>query len=259
MENGLNLHARTVTWCSGYEQVNTIYQVESMMQQVGRHRHEWTIKGEKTICALCKKEYVYTPKKNYKPRSSAYITPEKANEIIAQEMEAYGLRWATLIKILVKRGLRCSEAIGGGWKPGIRVCDIDQDKIPEAKHTFRIWRKRGKFKVMSLRDDIYDDIMKLVNEFKIKPTERIFFWHRTSVYGHLRKYGYCVDERYPIGVHTMRRTYGKDYLRKGGKLSSLQQHYSHAKPGQTLDYVGETEDVANQEQLDIDKMEADQS
>ena len=70
-------------------------------------------------------------KKGYKPRSSAYITPEKVQEIIASEPPRHALR----IKTLFSLGLRASEVIGKwgeyGARPGIRPVDIDAELHPE--------------------------------------------------------------------------------------------------------------------------------
>ena len=185
-------------------------------------------------------------KKGYKPRSSAYITPDKVQEIIGSEPP----RHALCIKILFSLGLRASEVIGkyGEYekRPGIRPIDIDAELHADwgCNHTIRVWRKRGKFKVLPLKDQLYDELKAQIKEYNIKPEERIFSYHRTAVYGWLSKYGRCVDTRYRIGIHTLRRSFGKNYRARGGKMEDLQKIYSHENMQQTMQYIGEDESTA---------------
>ena len=185
-------------------------------------------------------------KKGYKPRSSAYITPATIEHIIKSEPP----RHALCIKTLFSLGLRASEVIGkyGEYdsRPGIRPVDIDAELHPEwgCDHTIRVWRKRGKFKILPLRTDLYNDVKAHIKEYKIGKEERIFPYHRTTVYGWLSKYGRCVDTRYRIGIHVLRRSFGKNYLRRGGSPVDLQKIYSHEKLQQTFDYIGEDESTA---------------
>ena len=185
-------------------------------------------------------------KKGYRPRSSAYITPDKIKEIIQSEPP----RHALCIKVLFSLGLRASEVIGkyGEYeaRPGIRPIDIDAELHPEwgCKHTVRVWRKRGKFKILPLKDELFDALQAQIKEYKIKPEERIFSYGRTAVYGWLTKYGRCVDTRYKIGIHTLRRSFGKHYRARGGKMEDLQKIYSHENMQQTMQYIGEDESTA---------------
>jgi len=198
-------------------------------------------------------------KKKYKPRTSAFVTPERMQEIIKAET-ADNPRHGLCLEMMFLRGLRLSDIIGIYKKyhifHGLRPCDIDAVKLPYATHTMKIIRKKEKFKVMTLPDVLYTRLMQQIQEYKIKKDERIFPYHRTTVYGWCIKYGLCADERYKFGPHCIRRSYARDYINRGGSFSNLQQHMSHTKLAQTFEYVGGTEDSANKEQIGMDKMEA---
>lgn len=225
-----------------------------------RHKHIWVMnKDERLFCGVCKKTYEAKTGKNYKPRSSAYVTPERMQEIIKAEYlvnERHGL----MLELMFRRGLRLSDVIGIYKKyhifHGLRPCDIDAVKLPHANHTMRLVRKKEKFKIMTLPDDLYNALKAHIKKYEVKSDERVFPYHRTTVYGWCAKYGKCVDERYIFGPHCIRRTYAKDYASRGGNLANLQQHMSHTQLSQTLEYIGGTEDAANKEQIEFDKMEA---
>lgn len=196
-------------------------------------------------------------KKRYQPRSSAYVPIQTLIAIEKQEPP----RHALLMRIMRIRGCRLSDLIGIVHKydlfHGLRPCDIDVVKKPYAKHTMTLIRKKEKFKVMTLPDSIYAELQKQIEEYGIKPTERIFPYERSTVWRWYNKYGLkCIDERYNLSPHCVRRSYAHDYVQKGGSVASLQKHLSHTRPGQTYDYLGEDEDAANKEQMEFDNMEA---
>jgi len=180
-------------------------------------------------------------------------------EIIAAET-AENPRHGLCLETMYVRGLRLSDIIGIYGKydifHGLRPCDIDAVKLPGAKHTIRVIRKKGKFKVMVLPDRIQSRLLAQIKEYGIKPTERIFPYDRTAVYRWCRKYGDCVDERYKFGPHCIRRSYAQDYITRGGSFPNLQRHMSHSKLAQTFDYVGGSDDAANKEQMEFDNTEA---
>lgn len=223
-----------------------------------RHKHIWVMnKEDKLVCGVCGKAYEAKQKKSYKPRTTAYITDEKVQEIIASERKAQNTRQAACIETIYNLATRASEVIGkhGFYKerPGIRPIDIDAELHPEwgCEHTIRIWRKRGKFEIMPLTWKLFDLLTEQIKLWKVKPEERIFPYHRTTVYGWLRKYGFCVDSRYPIGIHTLRRSLGKEYRRRGGEIEKLQKLYSHENMAQTMKYIGEVKDEAMKEYSDL--------
>ena len=122
--------------------------------------------------------------------------------------------------------------------------DIELHPDWDCSHTVRIWRKRGKFEILPVKDQLYEEIQAYVKEWKIGKEERLFPYTRGGVYQWLSKYGRCVDTRYMIGIHVLRRSFGKHYRARGGKIEDLQQIYSHERPQQTLDYIGEDKSTA---------------
>ncbi len=237
-----------------------------IMATVSRCKHKYGFKPgtEETVCMFCKEPYVQKPsQKKGRPRAGAYVTAEKLDEIIQSESEKRdGKMWALLIKMMSQRGLRITEVIGkyekGEWiKPGIRPVDIDSDKAKAklwgCKHTIRFWRKRGKFKILPLTDSLYSELQALIKANKVGPEERIFPRHRITAYQHLSRYGKCVDTRYRIGNHAMRRSYGKEFRKMGGKMEDLQKIYSHEKMAQTFEYIGEDDDTAMSNLAKLDK------
>ena len=179
--------------------------------------------------------------KAYKPRQGAYVEYDKIQEIIKKEDPF----WSLLIEVVFTFGLRIHEAIGKPPykdKPGLRPCDIDSVKSAaiglEAAHNLRIYRKRGKFTVLPMEQEIYTKIQAHIKKEKIGMNDRIFPRYRTTCYQHLSRHGFCVNDKYPIGCHALRRSMGVDYLNNGGDVQDLQQIYDHEKLGQTFEYVG---------------------
>lgn len=192
-------------------------------------------------------------KKRYEPRSSAYVPVSTLIEIEKQEPP----RQALLMELMRRRGFRLSDIIGIAKKynvfHGLRPIDIDAVPLKGSKHSVRLLRKKGIFAVKTLPDDLYARLQAQIKEYGTKPAERIFPYHRTTVWHWYNKYGLkCVDERYNLSPHCVRRSFGKDYIAKGGSLVSLQKHFSHRRLGQTLEYLGEAEDAANKELLEME-------
>lgn len=133
-------------------------------------------------------------------------------------------------------GLRVSEALS------LRPCDIDAVKPSElgysCQHTVRIWRKRGKFEILPLDDDLHLWLMSYVCSKKVEPEARIFPRDRTTVYQRLIQYGFTVGGKKRIHPHALRRGFGIWYRANGGALEDLQQVYSHTSLGMTLHYIG---------------------
>ena len=179
--------------------------------------------------------------KHYKPRQGAYVEYQKVQEIIKKEDPFWGL----LIETVFTFGLRIHECIGKppfDAKPGLRPCDIDSVQATaiglDAPHTIRIYRKRGKFTILPMEREIYSKLQKHIKKEKIGMNDRIFPRHRTTCYQHLSRHGFCVNDKYPIGCHALRRGFGVDYLNNGGDIQDLQQIYDHEKMAQTFEYVG---------------------
>ncbi len=181
------------------------------------------------------------PKRNksYKPRTGAYIPYEKVQEILASEpSEEYRLLFETMFR----RGFRVSEVVGNDHIPGIRPIDIDPVKAKEVgydcEHTVRVWRKRSKFEILPLPDDLYTKLMKWVKRYHIAKEERIFPKDRTTVYDRLSKYGYTIDGKRKIGCHVLRRSFGVWARASGMQIEDLQKIYSHENLAQTMQYIG---------------------
>lgn len=186
--------------------------------------------------------------KAYRPRVGAYIAHDKVLEIIAAETERdpiYGLAVETVYTL----GLRVSELVGdktpGHEKPGIRFIDIDSISATEigldCNHTIRIWRKRGKFEVLPLPDDLFQKLLKRVQDItgmRQWGEQRLFPMDRTTFYQHLKKYGRTIDGRFKIGCHVLRRSAGVHWRAEGLPMEAIQKIYSHETLAQTFQYIG---------------------
>ncbi len=162
-----------------------------------------------------------------------YITFEKFSQIVRDEPEQ---RYKLLFSTIWYLGLRVSEALS------LRPCDIDPVKPSElgysCNHVIRVWRKRGKFEILPLDDDLHLWLLSYVEVFKIEPEDRIFQRNRTTVYQRLTKYGYTVGGKKKIHPHALRRGFGIWYRANGGALEDLQLVYSHTALAMTLHYIG---------------------
>lgn len=181
--------------------------------------------------------------KAYRPRVGAYIPHEQVQEIIQDQADEI---YSVLFQTMYGLGLRVSEAVGddtpGHEKPGIRPCDIDpvrpSDIGLECDHTIRIWRKRAKFEILPLSDDLHSRLRKYIKENSFSNEARIFPRDRTTVYEHLAKYGRTVDGRFNIGCHVLRRSAGVYWRSQGMPIEDIQQVYSHENMAQTMQYIG---------------------
>jgi len=60
---------------------------------------------------------------------------------------------------------------------------------------------------------------------------------RIQAYKIVNQAGQAIGLRYTFGLHSLRKTFGYQYIKNGGKLLTLQKMYNHDSPDVTLRYV----------------------
>lgn len=136
-----------------------------------------------------------------------------------------------------------------GINTGLRVSDLLALKVSDVKGKKKLTIREGKTKkkrVIHLHG-IYEDVNAYINGLEgavwlfpsrkgNNPISRI------QAYRQLNKAAEMVDMPDGIGTHTMRKTFGYWYYKQQKDIASLQMILNHARPSETLRYIGITDE-----------------
>lgn len=67
----------------------------------------------------------------------------------------------------------------------------------------------------------------------------------------MKEAGNAIGIKYKFGIHSLRKTFGYNYISKGGNVMTLMKMYNHSSPATTLLYVMWTTDDVEKERNDI--------
>ena len=124
--------------------------------------------------------------------------------------------------------------------------------------------KTGKAQNFRMNKDLHDEILKYINEFKLTTNDYLFMGQKKKdtykgktfnvVYPITRQNArnICLEVSQAAGIdskfglHSLRKTFGYMYIKKGGNIMTLMKMYNHFSPTITLLYVmWGTEDAEN--------------
>ena len=163
-----------------------------------------------------------------------------------QELKEYLLNWNEKYYMMwllgSNIGLRVSDILK------IRVKDIDKkdhlsfrDQKTGKSHRLPVNRhlKREIHEYIETRHLCHDDYIIPSNKGENQPLSRI------QAYSVLNVAAEAVGIDYPIGTHTMRKTFGYWHYRQHRDIALLQQIFGHSTPSVTLRYIGIDDDVVD--------------
>lgn len=115
--------------------------------------------------------------------------------------------------------------------------------------------KTGKTQNFRMRKEFYDEVMRYIEEFELKPNDYLFMGqkkkqtYKKSTYNIIypltrqqgrnivRKMGDAVNIDFTFGLHSLRKTFGYMYIFDGGKPETLMKMYNHDDYNYTMRYV----------------------
>ena len=126
----------------------------------------------------------------------------------------------------------------------LRVCDLNgYISIKE--------NKTGKMQNFKMNKDFKAEVDKYVQRFNLGRYEYMFMGQKTVVNG--KKYalpinrqqghrivsqaGKAIGIQFVFGLHSLRKTFGYQYINNGGQILTLMKMYNHDSPDVTLRYV----------------------
>lgn len=165
-----------------------------------------------------------------------YLSQEQStkllNTIEKESTQFYKLRDLTLVKLLMKTGLRRAEVVS------LNVEDIDF-----SKHMLRVKRKGNREEYVIMHDELIEDIRNYLKTIKGNPSEPLFLskkgqrlsassiWHIIKTYS--KKAG--LNDR--VTVHSLRHTFATSLLSESMPLPYIQKLMGHRSPQTTSRYL----------------------
>ena len=126
----------------------------------------------------------------------------------------------------------------------LRVCDLNgYISIKE--------NKTGKMQNFKMNKDFKTEVDKYVERFNLGRYEYMFMGQKTVVdgkpyalpinrqQGHriVSRAGKAIGIQFVFGLHSLRKTFGYQYINNGGQILTLMKMYNHDSPDVTLRYV----------------------
>jgi integrase len=126
----------------------------------------------------------------------------------------------------------------------LRVCDLNgYISIKE--------NKTGKMQNFKMNKDLKAEVDKYVNTFNLGRYEYMFLGQKKIVdgkpyslpinrqQGHriVSRAGKAIGIQFVFGLHSLRKTFGYQYINNGGQILTLMKMYNHDSPDVTLRYV----------------------
>jgi|SRR5699024_2816907 len=135
-----------------------------------------------------------------------------------------------------------------GINTGLRISDILPLKVSDVRdkeHISIIQRKNDKHRLVKIAHfkHITNDYIRNMRdeEYLFKSRKGKSHISTTQAYRVLVKAGSMID-RYDIGTHTMRKTFGYHHYKRNKDIATLQEIFSHSSPEITKRYIGITQD-----------------
>lgn len=121
--------------------------------------------------------------------------------------------------------------------------------------------KTGKTQNFRLNNQVYKAIKDYQERNNIKPYDYLFRSRqnngiinaisREQGYRIVKEAGKAIGIKYKFGVHSLRKTFGYNFITKGGNVMTLMKMYNHSSPETTLLYVMWGTDEIEKERMNI--------
>ena len=138
-----------------------------------------------------------------------------------------------------------------GCKTGLRVSDIVKLKVKDVagvSHLEIREKKTGKVSRAYINKYLAQELKEYIKFMGLTLDDYLFPSRKgskpistTQVYRFLTAAGHVLG-RDDIGTHTMRKTFGYQYYKAGGRIEVLQKILNHASPAVTRRYIGIDQD-----------------
>lgn len=135
-----------------------------------------------------------------------------------------------------------------GVNTALRFSDLRRLKAGEIRNNYVDQRdlKTGKENRFSLNPEIRREAEAYIRRNGLLDGDYLFTsldgrnvpLTRQQGYNIIRKAGEMCGLRYPVGTHTLRKTYGYWFYRETGDVVALQTILNHSSPATTLIYIG---------------------
>lgn len=127
----------------------------------------------------------------------------------------------------------------------LRVCDVEKGYFGIKEN------KTGKMQNFRMNKQLHADILGYIDRWQLKPYDYLFRGQKKVVGGAAYIYpinrqqghrivsqaGRSIGIAYTFGLHSLRKTFGYQYIRNGGNPLTLMKMYNHDSPDVTMLYV----------------------
>ncbi len=127
----------------------------------------------------------------------------------------------------------------------LRVADVRKGYISIKEN------KTGKMQNFKMNKQFHQDILNYINKYgfgeydylfrgqKNYVNDRVYIYPINRQQGHriVSNAGRAIGISYTFGLHSLRKTFGYQYIKKGGNVITLMKMYNHDSPDVTLKYV----------------------
>lgn len=144
-----------------------------------------------------------------------------------------------------------------GFNTAFRAEDLLQLRVKDVEKGFVSIKenKTGKAQNFRMNKSLHEEILKYIEEFKLKPNDYLFMGQKKKdtykgktfnvIYPITRQNArnICLDVAKAVGIdfkfglHSLRKTFGYMYIKNGGNIMTLMKMYNHFSPTITLLYV----------------------
>lgn len=127
----------------------------------------------------------------------------------------------------------------------LRVADVIKGYVSIKEN------KTGKMQNFRMNKELHQEIMKYIDTYKLTTYDYMFRGQKTKENG--KPYYYPINRQmghkiisdsgkaigidFVFGLHSLRKTFGYQYIANGGNVLTLMKMYNHADPEETLRYV----------------------
>lgn len=147
-----------------------------------------------------------------------------------------------------------------GTNTGLRVSDILTLKVRDVKDADHVWlseKKTGKDRRLYFNRQMKKTVSDYIREQGLADDDYLIQSQKRRDKPMSREWAYTVlnraatacgidTKKYPIGTHTMRKTFGYWHYQRHHDVALLQKIFNHSAPSITLRYIGVTDDLIDQ-------------
>lgn len=127
----------------------------------------------------------------------------------------------------------------------LRVCDVEKGYMSIKEN------KTGKMQNFKMSKELHNDILEYIHKYELHGYDYLFRGQkdmqdgkayvypitRQAAYNIVSNAGKAIGLSYTFGLHSLRKTFGYQYIKKGGRVLTLMKMYNHDSVDVTLIYV----------------------